>query len=113
MIDTIIKRDGRSVPFEPSKIADAIEKAFKASGLNKDRSVADGLADQVVAKIEAGELTGTPTVEGVQDLVEEALIENGFVLMGADPNLVGGIKGIIFIVTVFITFARKKGQVIN
>ncbi|MBQ6586273.1 MAG: anaerobic ribonucleoside triphosphate reductase, partial [Coriobacteriales bacterium] len=79
MIDTIIKRDGRSVPFEPSKIADAIEKAFKASGLNKDRSVADGLADQVVAKIEAGELTGTPTVEGVQDLVEEALIENGFV----------------------------------
>ncbi len=50
---------------------------------------------------------------GVVGALMIVVIENGFVLMGANPNLVGGIKGIIFIITVFITFARKKGQVIN
>lgn len=50
---------------------------------------------------------------GVIGALTIVVIENGFVLLGADPNLVGGIKGIIFIITVFITFARKKDQVVN
>jgi ribonucleoside-triphosphate reductase len=79
MVVSIIKRDGRAVEFERAKIADAIEKAFAASGTLKDRSVVDKLAVQVVKKIEDGALEGTPTVEGVQDLVEEVLAENGFV----------------------------------
>ena len=36
-----------------------------------------------------------------------------FYALGADPNLVDGIKGIIFIATVFVTIARRKGQVVN
>jgi ribonucleoside-triphosphate reductase len=76
---SIVKRDGRTAPFETAKIADAIEKAFNAAGALKERSVADKLAVQVVKKIEAGAIEGTPTVEGVQDLVEEVLAENGFV----------------------------------
>ena len=79
MVTSILKRDGRAVDFETDKIADAIEKAFGASGSLKDRSVVDGLALQVVKKIEDGAIEGTPTVEGVQDLVEEVLAENGFV----------------------------------
>ena len=33
---------------------------------------------RAVEKLESGAIEGTPTVEGVQDLVEEALIEEGF-----------------------------------
>ncbi|MDR0346810.1 MAG: anaerobic ribonucleoside triphosphate reductase [Coriobacteriales bacterium] len=79
MVISIVKRDGRAVNFETAKIADAIEKAFVASGSLKERAVADNLARQVVEKIENGAIEGTPTVEGVQDLVEEVLAENGFV----------------------------------
>jgi ribonucleoside-triphosphate reductase len=75
----IIKRDGRAVPFDISKISDAIEKAFVAQGALKDSSVYEGLANQVLDKIKAGAIEGEPTVEGVQDLVEEVLGENGFV----------------------------------
>ncbi len=78
-IDTIIKRDGRSAAFDEEKIVDAIDKAFVASGNLNGRKTAEDLADQVVAKITSGAIEGTPTVEGVQDLVEEVLIENGFV----------------------------------
>lgn len=78
-VDTIIKRDGRAVPFDKTKIADAIDKAFVASGNLNGRKTAEDLADQVVAKICSGAIEGTPTVEGVQDLVEEVLIENGFI----------------------------------
>jgi ribonucleoside-triphosphate reductase len=79
MVTSIIKRDGRAVSFELSKISEAIEKAFTAQGSLKDRSVYDRLAVQVQTKIERGAIEGDPTVEGVQDLVEEVLAENGFV----------------------------------
>jgi ribonucleoside-triphosphate reductase len=79
MVASIVKRDGRAVEFEEAKIADAIEKAFVASGSLKDRAVADKLALQVVKKIEEGAIEGAPTVESIQDLVEEVLAENGFV----------------------------------
>ncbi|MCR4621425.1 MAG: anaerobic ribonucleoside triphosphate reductase [Clostridiales bacterium] len=79
MIDTIIKRDGRKVPFNEEKISSAINKAFVASGSAKSMSVAEELAKQVVARINADEKIGTPTVEEVQDIVERVLLDNGFV----------------------------------
>ncbi|MBQ9955485.1 MAG: anaerobic ribonucleoside triphosphate reductase [Eggerthellaceae bacterium] len=79
MITTIIKRDGRTTTFHKEKIAEAVEKAFQACAAMQDRKAADEIADKVVAKIEAGAIEGTPTVEGIQDLVEETLIESGFV----------------------------------
>ena len=79
MITTIIKRDGRTTTFHKEKIAEAVEKAFQACAAMQDRKAADEIADKVVAKLEAGALEGTPTVEGIQDLVEETLIESGFV----------------------------------
>lgn len=42
-----------------------------------------------------------------------AIMENGFVLIGTNPNAIQGIKGLIFIVTVIFSFERKKGQVVN
>ena len=44
-----------------------------------DRATAEQIAATVVEKLESGAIEGTPTVEGVQDLVEETLIESGFV----------------------------------
>ena len=73
VIEQIRKRDGRIVPFEQERIATAIYKAGRAVG-NPDKELADNLAAQVVAKLSPAEM---PTVEGVQDLVEQVLIENG------------------------------------
>lgn len=74
----ILKRDGRSVDFNEQKIVDAIMKAFKGSGAMQNEAAAKEVADKVVAKITEGALEGEPTVEGIQDLVEECLIESGF-----------------------------------
>ncbi|MCL1798083.1 MAG: anaerobic ribonucleoside triphosphate reductase [Eggerthellaceae bacterium] len=78
MVNAIIKRDGRTTEFKSDKIAEAIEKAFKASGAMQDREVANEICEKVLTKIESGAIEGTPTVEGIQDLVEESLIESGF-----------------------------------
>ena len=45
----------------------------------QDRTAAEDIARKVVEKLESGAIEGVPTVEGVQDLVEETLIESGFV----------------------------------
>lgn len=79
MVMTIIKRDGRTAEFEADKIAEAVERAFQACGAMQDRTAAEDIAQKVVDKLERGAIEGVPTVEGVQDLVEESLIESGFV----------------------------------
>ena len=76
MIETIVKRDGRQVPFDPSKITDAIYKAAQVLGGN-DREMAEELTQKVIAYL-TDELHETrPAVEQVQDAVEKVLIENG------------------------------------
>ena len=79
MIDTIIKRDGRKVSFDPQKITDAIMKAFHASNSAKTIKTAEQLTRQVLDELEKNESIGEPSVEEVQDTVERVLIENGFV----------------------------------
>ena len=76
MIKTIIKRDGRSVPFDIEKISQAIYKAAQAIGGN-DYEAAKELAVQVCDYLENTEHQTEPTVEHVQDTVEKVLIENG------------------------------------
>ena len=76
MIERIIKRDGREVPFEIDKISTAIYKAAEAIG-GHNRGVAEDLAIQVVVYIEIEEKISTPTVEHIQDVVERTLIESG------------------------------------
>ncbi|MFN3787268.1 adenosylcobalamin-dependent ribonucleoside-diphosphate reductase [Sulfurihydrogenibium azorense] len=77
MIEKIIKRDGRVVDFDVSKIANAIWKAMQAVG-EKDKSLSESLAKKVVEKLESKlSPNQIPTVEQVQDIVEETLIEAG------------------------------------
>jgi len=77
MIDRIVKRDGRIVPFHRDKITFAILSAAVAVG-GRDRSAAERVTDDVIRLLESRSEPGSiPTVEEVQDLVEKALIERG------------------------------------
>lgn len=77
MIAKIRKRDGRLAKFNQSKIEDAIRKAFIAVG-EKDGKKVKILSDAVTAKLEKRFLEKIPTVEQIQDIVEETLIKQGY-----------------------------------
>ena len=79
----IIKRDGRKVDFDPSKIYHAVDQAMTAIGLRKvsaasnEESIntfADQVTHLVTDKIEHLQVASI-SVEQIQDLVEETLIE--------------------------------------
>lgn len=73
----VVKRTGAVVPFNKLRITNAIYRAAVAVG-GRDRSIAEKLADQVVALLEETlPPDHIPTVEEIQDVVEKVLIENG------------------------------------
>ena len=76
MIIHIIKRDGRKVPFNIEKIANAVFKAAQSCG-GTDMNTAMDVAVGVCEKYERDNPGKTPTVEEIQDLVEKELIEKG------------------------------------
>ncbi len=113
MPQAIIKRDGRTAEFHVEKIASAIEKAFQACAAMQDRQTADMIAAKVAQKLDDGAIEGTPTVEGVQDLVEETLIESGFVqtakayiLYRAERNRVRDVNSRLIQTLKDITFSK-------
>ena len=73
MVKSVIKRDGRIEAFDPSKIEDAILKAFVA----KDRELSDyaiSKAKNIATYIEFESEKTELTVEEIQDLVEKGLM---------------------------------------
>ncbi len=95
MIFTVKKRDGREMPFNIEKIADAVIKAFRASGeldeqikaaqaqmnlLGNDDLLTNAalkVAAEAVGHLEAENKT-KPDIEEIQDAVEKALTEGGY-----------------------------------
>ena len=71
----VLKRDGSVMPFDTDKIRNAIEKAARATGNEMTSVHIDRATEAVVSALPA---TVLPSVEQVQDLVEETLIEQGF-----------------------------------
>jgi len=73
-IERVQKRDGRVVAFEQGKIEEAVHKAVVATNQG-DGAVSKKVSDKVVSllnrRFDKGE---TPTIEQVQDIVEEALM---------------------------------------
>src|SRR4051794_25531478 len=69
---TILKRDGRVVAFDIERIENALTRCF-ASLNRKPQTSAPELARRVVNIIAAKSKADTPTVEGVQDIVEMVL----------------------------------------
>lgn len=77
IITQIRKRDGLVVPFEPEKIELAIHKALLATD-SGGRELAAELSRRVVEIIEERLGENVPTVEQVQDIVEEVLMAQGY-----------------------------------
>lgn len=75
-IMTIVKRDGRKVPFDVDKISNAIYSAARVLG-GQDKKTAEQLACQVEDYLVNTLKINEPDVEQVQDAVEKVLIENG------------------------------------
>ena len=76
MIKSIMKRDGRVVLYDESKIASAILKALEAAR-EGDASVAAQVANSVEARLEELCSDGTPQIEQIQDTVEQELMRAG------------------------------------
>ena len=76
MFDKIRKRDGRVVDFDASKITAAVAKAGKATG-EFDEETAHRLMLRVLSMAQQA-ISGIPTVEVIQDIVEEVLISSPY-----------------------------------
>lgn len=79
-IKTIVKRDGTTVPFNTEKIILAVTKAMRAVGEFQERA-ADKIAKSVEKRLESkkrDDKSFVPTVENVQDEVENELMLLGF-----------------------------------
>ena len=70
----VIKRDGREVPYDRVQIASAVLKAMASTG---EGNSAD--AERIAENVEHELLkTGVCAVEGIQDIVETVLMQNGY-----------------------------------
>lgn len=79
-IRLVITRDGRQVPFDRSKIAEAIFKAAQAAGYGgriMSWILADELAGAVILFLERNCSDGPLYIGDVQDTVEKVLTETG------------------------------------
>lgn len=77
MVKNILKRDGRMVEFDISKIENAISKAMNAVG-EKEFKIAKKLALAVEEEINNAFADKTPAVEEIQDIVEKVLMKKGY-----------------------------------
>ena len=83
---TLVKRNGNIVPFKGERIFRAIEAAFKDTKTESDFALAKedlmhikDISTQVVSRAQELFANGTTlTVEGIQDLVEVTLMDQGF-----------------------------------
>ncbi len=74
----VVKRDGRIVDFEISKIANAMKKAFDATETNYNQSVIDFLAVMVTADFQPKIADELIHIEDIQDSVESVLSRGGY-----------------------------------
>ena len=77
MYKSIKKRDGRTAKFDRKKIEKAIEKAGLETG-EFDAAQAVELTDKVLGVLETRNRKHLPSVEDIQDIVEDALIDSKF-----------------------------------
>ncbi|RLC94143.1 MAG: adenosylcobalamin-dependent ribonucleoside-diphosphate reductase [Chloroflexi bacterium] len=76
-ISQVRKRDGSIQSFDPGKIEGAIQKALEATR-TEGKGLAGDLARQVVGVVEDRFAGTIPSVEDVQDVVEEVLMAQGY-----------------------------------
>ncbi|MEE1186329.1 MAG: ribonucleoside triphosphate reductase [Acutalibacteraceae bacterium] len=74
----VVKRDGKLVSFDITKISEAIKKAFEACERQFNQDVIDFLALKVTAEFEPKVEDDKIEVEHIQDSVESVLIKAGY-----------------------------------
>lgn len=74
----VVKRDGKRVDFNLSKISNAIRKAFIAQNKDYNDDIIDLLALKVTADYSEKIINGKVTVEDIQDSVETVLQRTGY-----------------------------------
>ena len=74
----VVKRDGRIVDFEISKIANAMKKAFDATNTNYTDDVIDFLSIRVTAEFQPKIKDELIAIEDIQDSVESVLSKGGY-----------------------------------
>ena len=74
----VVKRDGKRVPFDLSKISAAITQAFEACQKQFNPDMIDFLALKVTAEFESKIEDDRISVEHIQDSVESVLIKAGY-----------------------------------
>lgn len=114
MITKIRKRDGREVPFNIEKIANAIFKAAQAVG-GQDYNTSMALAEKVTHILNEKFHGTIPGVEDIQDIVEKVLIESGhaktakeYILYRAERNRVREMNTRLMKVLEDLTFKESK-----
>lgn len=75
---SVVKRDGKIVDFDVTKISNAITKAFKALKKNYHPSIINMLALQVTADFDPKIKNDLISVESIQDSVEKILSDSGY-----------------------------------
>ena len=75
-IDRVRKRDGRTVPYDEAKIAEAIARAARAIG-QEQASVGRDLAGIVTMYLERYYEREVPASDEIRQMVEKTLIETG------------------------------------
>lgn len=114
MFTQIIKRDGRKVGYDRIKIQDAISKSMCASN-HKDNTEADRLAKEVEAELVKKYGDNCPTVEDIQDTVENVLINNrynivakNYILYRSERTKVRELNSNLMQIYKEVTFADSK-----
>jgi ribonucleoside-triphosphate reductase len=74
----VVTRDGSFAEFDPKRISASITKAVRTTG-EFGTSEINYLAYGVIKKLNDGDVGASPNIEDIQDLIEEILIENGYV----------------------------------
>nr|DAR53563.1 MAG TPA: anaerobic ribonucleoside triphosphate reductase [Caudoviricetes sp.] len=72
-MEYVIKRDGTEVPFDKSKIVNAVEKAMTCTPGGIDARVSNAIADYIA------DMPGILSVEQIQDIVVDSLANSPFI----------------------------------
>lgn len=75
LVQSVRKRDGRVVSFDKNRIVSAVSRAMQASGEGDTRRDPLLIADRAIKRLtEKYPRGGVPSIEAIQDIVEESLI---------------------------------------
>lgn len=77
LLKHVLKRNGNVVPFDQDRIQSAIYKAFISEN-NSDRVEVERVVAQVVKTVQERQKEDVPSVEFIQDIVEETLMVCGY-----------------------------------